>query len=194
MKPQTENWISIANEFNMKWNFPNCVGSIDSKHVVHQAFANSGYTNYNYKGTHSIILLAVCDASYCFTLVDIGAPGRCSDGGVFRNCSCGKQIINKTINFSNAIEIDDENGPISYCVVANEAFPLLTNVMRPYPGRSKGNLPEDQTIFNYRLSRARRSIENAFGILASKWRVFRSLITGSEKTVIVQKPKMLERN
>lgn len=83
-------------------------------------------------------------------MVDIGAPGRCSDGGVLRNSNWGKQILNGTINFPDAVPIDITHGPMPFCLVADEAFPLMKNLMRPYPGKSKGNLPEDHTIFNYR--------------------------------------------
>lgn len=105
---------------------------------------------YNYKGTHSIVLLAMCDAKYNFTVVDIGAPGHCSDGGVFRQCNLGKIIIQNKIDFPDDAPIDKDNGPIPYYIVADEAFMLLPNVMRPYPGRTKANLPIDQAVYNYR--------------------------------------------
>lgn len=65
-------WKQVSEGFDKTWNLPHCVGSIDEKHITIQAPANSGSSFYNYKGQFSIVLLAVCDSIYCFTLVDIG--------------------------------------------------------------------------------------------------------------------------
>jgi hypothetical protein len=57
-----------------------------------------------------------------------------------------------------------------FVVVGDEDFPLKTYLMRPYPGRQSGG-NDFMTYFNNRLSRARRASENAFGILAQKFRI-----------------------
>ncbi|RLU27126.1 hypothetical protein DMN91_000925 [Ooceraea biroi] len=161
------------------WNFVNCIGAIDGKHIVIQAPAHSGSTFYNYQASHSIVLLAICDANYSFTLVDIGAEGRQSDEGIFQRSDIGIAFENNLLNVPPPENIS-ENCILPFVLVGDEAFALKTYMMRPF---SRKSLTYERRIFNYRLSQARHIIESAFGILASRWRIFRKPIIASLKTV-----------
>ena len=80
-----DEWMLIASEFELLWNFPNCIGAIDRKHIAIECPKNSGSLYYNYKGFFSLVLLAVCDAKYCFHLVDIGQYGSGNDCSLLKN-------------------------------------------------------------------------------------------------------------
>ena len=83
------------------------------------------------------------------------------------------------------IEDTPHIGLMPHCIVADEAFPLRIDLMRPYPRHSKNeNLPEDKAIFNYRLSRARCIVENTFGIFAQCWRLLNRHIQLQEQNVV----------
>ena len=115
--------------------------------------------------------MALVDANYEFIYVDIGCNNRISDGGVFRNCFLSKAIEHNDLNTPPPRVICEEIKPLPYGIVADDAFPLKENIMNPYPLR---NLPHEKIIFNYHLSRSRRIVKNAFGILASRFRIFLS--------------------
>ena len=49
--PDMEHWHCIEQGFRMRWNFPNCIGAVDGKHMVMQALSKAGSLYHNYKGT-----------------------------------------------------------------------------------------------------------------------------------------------
>ena len=149
-----QEWLTIAGEFNGKWNFRHCLGVIDEQHVLIQAPARSGSNFFNYKKCFSIVLFAVCNTNNEFTLVDIGEAGRQSDGDVCSSSNLGQAIDQIIFKFSEPATIDNHSTikKLTYVFVADEAFTLKPFMLRPYPRRNELNIHE--LIFNYRLSRA----------------------------------------
>nr|CAH0107484.1 unnamed protein product [Daphnia galeata] len=90
--PDTEEWTSLSYEFSKTWNLPNCVGAIDGKHITIHFPANSGSDYYNYNKFFSILLMAMCDAKYRFTLIYVGAYGREGDKQVYSTSEISKSL------------------------------------------------------------------------------------------------------
>lgn len=171
--PDEECWNQCATGFLHRWQLPLCVGAIDGKHVHIKQPNKSGSIYFNYKKTFSIILFGICDAYYKFIYVDIGAYGSQSDGGILRQSSFGQCLSKGTLKLPPNTILPNSDIAFPYYFVGDEAFPLQEHLLKPYSGKF---LSDDKQIFNYRLSRARRCIENSFGILAARWRIFHKTI------------------
>lgn len=173
-QPNKEKWKQIAIEYNDYRQMPHCIGSIDGKHIRLQKPKLSGSLYYNYKNFYSLILMASVDANYTFTIIDVGAVGSANDTAVFRNSTFGKKFYNNELDIPKADALTDDGEKIPYFFIADEAFPLGPNLMRPFSGTNISSVAGDRErkdIFNYRLSRGRLNVECAFGMMRSKFRV-----------------------
>jgi len=180
-EPTTEHWLEISNTFYSKTNFPNCLGAVDGKHIRIQNPKNTGSLFFNYKKYFSIILMAVVDANLSFVYIDVGSYGKESDSNIFKQSSFGKKLYSNALNIPDRKSFPSSQGsPQPYVFVGDEAFALHANLLRPYPQRG---LNDKRRIFNYRLSRARRTVECVFGVLANKWRIFHTTILVSSEFV-----------
>lgn len=154
---------------------------------------NSGSDYINYKGTFSIVLMVLCDADYNITYANIGSKGKISDGGVFRNCTLSKRLKNGTLNFPTPRCLPQKMKPVPYVIVADNAFPLQENLLVPYIGNHESG--SFQRVFHYRLSRARRTVENVFGIMSAVFRVLRKpILLNPTKTRLVTECCVLLHN
>ena len=166
-----DEWIRVALEFENRWNFPNVIGCVDGKHIRLSQPRKSGTFYFNYKDFYSIVLLAIASADYRFLFVDIGSEGKASDGGIW-----GKSVFNEMmhaednpLNIPQSHRINGINEEMPLFLIGDDAFPLGPNLLKPFPGV---NLTRKQEIYNYRLSRCRRVVENVFGLLTARFRVF----------------------
>ena len=173
----SEQWKAISQKFEETWNFPHVIGAIDGQHIRSQCPQLSGTLYHNYKGFFSIVILAVCDAEYCFTLFDLGSYGSNNDSGVLANSSMGELFEKGKMKLPQPESLPACSfEPLPFFLLGDEIFPLRTWLMRPYPGI---HLSEEQSVYNYRHSRGRRVIENTFGILVARWRIFLTPIRAS---------------
>lgn len=138
--------------------------------------------------------MAIVDARYWFIWVDIGdydicyyktttlktrsaidlytyffVLGSLNDVGIWSNTTIKEAFENNKLFIPKTHPLPNTNYLLPFCLVGDEGFPLKTYLMRPFARRNLQN--NDQRIFNYRFSRARRVIENTFGILVSRWRI-----------------------
>ncbi|XP_039282953.1 protein ALP1-like [Nilaparvata lugens] len=181
--PKTpEAWKEVSKVFKTKWNLPHCIGALDGKHIILQAPINSGTEYSNYKSNFSIVLFALVDANANFIFADVGCQGRISDGGVFRGSTLHRMIEKNRLGLPMDEKLPGRSmsEPVPYFFAGDSAFTLSDNLMKPYHGDYPKGTP--QRIFNYRLSRARQVVKDAFGILSAEFRVLRKpMILAPEK-------------
>lgn len=163
----------MADQFERRWNFPHCIGAVDGKHIKITPPQGSGSIFWNYKHFHSLVLMACVNANYEFIWCEIGTNGRVSDGGVIKNTQFYNQLIGEELNIPRPEPVNGSLFGLPYVLLGDEAFTLRPDFMKPFNVKS---LNEERRIFNYRLSRARRVVENAFGILANRFRILHTSI------------------
>lgn len=165
-----QKWLTVAETFETRWNLPHCLGALAGKHIAIKCPPSGGSAYFNYKHFHSIVLLVLVGANYNFLYVSVGATGAGSDGGVFMNTDLKECFEDGSIDLPPPSLLPGTvEHPVGYFMVANDAFPLRPWLMKPIPLR---NLSSEQHIHNYRLSKARGVVGNAFGILAARYLFF----------------------
>lgn len=87
-----EEWVTFADEYRSKWQFDQCLGALDGRHIELQSPVHSGTNFFNYKEYCSIVYMGLVDTNYSFLYFDMGCQARISDEGVFKNCELWKKL------------------------------------------------------------------------------------------------------
>lgn len=110
------------------------------------------------------------DCNSRFIYVDIGGNGRASDVVVWKNCSLHELLKNDLLNIPPDAPLPGQILKTSYFFIGDDIFGLDKRMMKAYNRNS--NLTTADEVFNYRLSRARMTVEMAFGRMANRFRIF----------------------
>lgn len=120
-----------------------------------------------------MVLMAIVNSKYEFIYVDIGKNGRISDGGILLHTDFYKCLIEDSLKLPERSECVEK---FNFIFVGDEAFALHQHILKPF---SQKNLTYERRIYNYRLARARNVVENAFGVLSARFRIFHTAINMS---------------
>lgn len=119
------------------------MGAIDGKHVNIIPPAKSGSYYFNYKGTHSLVLMAVVNANCEFIMCDFGINGRISDGGVIEYTNFYKKLKNGQLSLPLPAKPSNSDKVLPFVFVGDESFTLRADFLKPF---SRKNLNDEKKI------------------------------------------------
>ncbi|XP_051176790.1 uncharacterized protein LOC127291632 [Leptopilina boulardi] len=95
-----------------------------------------------------------------------------SDVSAFQQTEFYRKLENNTANLPNPTNLPHTENISSYFIVGDGIFTLRPYMMVPF--RRNRRLTRLEELFNYRLSKARQTIECAFGILSARWQILQN--------------------
>lgn len=159
--PNTELEINrITNGFKKLGRISNVIGAIDGSHIPIKAPHLFPVDYFNRKGFYSIVLQAVVDHKKKFLDICVGWPGSTHDSRILVNSS----LYNEFNNQNNLAMIF-----FNKYILGDGGYPNISWLMIPYKDIGRG-LTQKQTYFNFKHSKTRIKVEQAFGLLKGRWR------------------------
>ncbi|KAJ8886857.1 hypothetical protein PR048_013069 [Dryococelus australis] len=160
-----ERWLENSRVFETLANFPNCLGALNGKHIRIITPQFGGSQSFNYKMINSVVLFLIADANDLFNYFEVGSYGKESDNRIFKNSKQYKLVESGQANIPNARPLlGTTESTMPFTFIGDEAFSLSNSVFRPHTGTF---ISHNKRVLNYRLCRARRYVECAFGILTN---------------------------
>ena len=120
-----EEWKLVEQQFFERWNFPHTLGALYVQHVAIRCPPSAGSLYFNYKGIHSIVLMALSDADYTYLYVDLGANKSSSDGGAFADIELKEAFEAGDIGVPDPEPLPGGTRPVPYFIVGENAFSLF---------------------------------------------------------------------
>lgn len=117
-----DDWKKVDADFEEMWNFPNLLYAVDGKHVDIVAPPNSGLYFFNYKGSHSMVLMAIANTRHEFLLCDFEVHGRVSYRGVIKETLIYENTCADELHIPPPKRPKDFPDALPYVFIGDEAF------------------------------------------------------------------------
>ena len=169
-----ETAASVATFRETRTELINVAGAIDGTHIKIIAPEVDAVDYFSRYQQHDMIVHGVVDGKGKFLDAVVGFPGSAHDARVLRNSDLYHEA--EQGNILQAPRVNIGGHEIHPYLVGDSAYPLAAWLLKPFP---EGTRDPDEKTFNKELSRARVTVERAFGILKGRWRILQKRLDSS---------------
>ncbi|CAH1972594.1 unnamed protein product [Acanthoscelides obtectus] len=90
--------------------------------------------------------MAIANANCEFIYCDVGTNGRISDGGVIANTTFYEKLANNDLKLPNPESMPNSNEILGYTFIADEAFAMRSDLIKPYSRKSPENYTPPESM------------------------------------------------